>query len=394
MDKIGFKRIKIIGLVVFLFLAIFLLIRFFLGSTGFWKTPHLPQDHQNIYSNANAGMLATQVKGDLERAYVPNSFENNISVIDIKKYKVVGKYKTGKNPQHVVPSYDLHTLWVLNDLANSLTPINPKTGKLGKTIRVYDPYNLYFTPDGRYAIVVVEAGKRLDFRDPHTMKLIESVPVQCNGVNHMDFTADGRYAAVTCEFSGHLMKFDVNKRKILGYLSLKDCFGKTRAIHSMPQDVRLSPDGRFFYVADMLMDGVFLIDARTFRAVGFIRTGKGAHGIYPSRDGRFFYVANRGCHSVNKCKRHGLGNITVIDPSQQHVVAVWPIPGGGSPDMGNLTADGKELWISGRYDHEVYVFDTQNGRLKHKIPVGLGPHGLTIWPQPGRFSLGHTGNMR
>jgi len=72
----------------------------------------------------------------------------------------------------------------------------------------------------------------------------------------------------------------------------------------------------------------------------------------------------------------------------------WPIPGGGSPDMGNVSADGKELWVSGRYDGEVYVFDTRTGRLKHSIPVGREPHGLCVWPQPGRYSLGHTGNMR
>lgn len=352
------------------------------------------RDPKNIYAKANAGMLTDRVKGDLYRVYVPNSFENNISVINSKTYTVIGKYVTGKNPQHVVPSYDLRTLWVLNDLANTLTPIDPKTGKPGKNVPVYDPYNLYYTPDGRFAIVVVEAGKRLDFRDAHSMKLVESIPVHCNGINHMDFTADGRFAIVTCEFSGHLMKFDVNARKVLGYLSLKECFGKNMVKHSMPQDVRLSPDGRIFYVADMMMDGVFLIDPDTFKAIGFIKTGRGAHGIYPSRDGKYFYVANRGCHSPSKCMPHGPGSVTVIDPKRQHVVARWPIPGGGSPDMGNISADGKELWLSGRYDHEVYVFNTQTGQLMHRIRVGGGPHGLTVWPQPGNYSLGHTGNMR
>ncbi|MEO7555668.1 MAG: hypothetical protein ABIV94_03570, partial [Acidimicrobiales bacterium] len=69
-------------------------------------------------------------------------------------------------------------------------------------------------------------------------------------------------------------------------------------------------------------------------------------------------------------------------------------PNGGSPDMGNITADGKELWLSGRYDSEVYVFDLVKGGFLTRIAVGGGPHGLTVWPQPGRFSLGHTGNMR
>ncbi|HEV7145969.1 MAG TPA: hypothetical protein VGN48_03110 [Pedococcus sp.] len=34
------------------------------------------------------------------------------------------------------------------------------------------------------------------------------------------------------------------------------------------------------------------------------------------------------------------------------------------------------------------------GALRHSIPVRGGPHGLLVWPQPCRFSLGHIGNMR
>jgi hypothetical protein len=75
-------------------------------------------------------------------------------------------------------------------------------------------------------------------------------------------------------------------------------------------------------------------------------------------------------------------------------MADWPIPGGGSPDMGNITADGTQLWLGGRYDGEVYVFDLVHGQLSARIKVGVNPHGLTVWPQPGRFNLGHTGNMR
>jgi YVTN family beta-propeller protein len=61
--------------------------------------------------------------------------------------------------------------------------------------------------------------------------------------------------------------------------------------------------------------------------------------------------------------------------------------------MGNVSIDGKQLWLSGRYDNVVYVIDTSNGKVK-SIPVKSEPHGLTVWPQPGRYSLGHTGNLR
>ena len=267
----------------------------------------------------------------------------------------------------------------------SLTPIDPKTGKPGNPVAVADPYNMYFSPDGKSAIVVAEALKRLDFRDPHTMKLQYSIATpQCGGINHADFSIDGRFAIFTCEFSGGLAKIDLVDRKVLGYLKL--------STGGMPQDVRVSPDGSHFYVADMHADGVFVIDGASFKEVGFVKTGKGTHGLYPSRDGTKLYVANRGSHAIHGAKS-GPGSVSVMDFATEKVEANWPVPGGGSPDMGNVSADGKTLWLSGRYDNVVYAFDTATGEAK-VIPVGREPHGLAVWPQPGRYSLGHTGNMR
>ncbi|RUP29567.1 MAG: hypothetical protein EKK45_10480, partial [Curvibacter sp.] len=164
------------------------------------------------------------------------------------------------------------------------------------------------------------------------------------------------------------------------------------ATKGMPQDIRISPDGKHFYVADMEADGLHVLDGDAFTEVGFIATGVAAHGLYPSRDGKQLYVANRGSHRIHG-PRKSPGSVTVIDFATEKVTAQWPIPGGGSPDMGNVSADGKWLWLSGRFDDVVYRFDTQSGAVA-QIKVGQEPHGLTVWPQPGRYSLGHTGNLR
>jgi len=346
-------------------------------------------DRTNLYSEATQGKLSDTVKNALARVYVPHLQSNDVWVIDPATLKVVDKFRVGLNPQHVVPAWDLKTLWVANNAENttkgSLTPIDPTTGKPGKPIAVDDPYNMYFTPDGKEAIVVAEAYKRLDFRDPHTMALKSSLPTpECAGINHADFSIDGRFAIFTCEFGGMLAKIDLVDRKVLGYLKLSK--GK------MPQDIRVSPDGSTFYVADMMADGIFVVDGATFKEVGFVQTGKGTHGLYPSRDGKKLYIANRGSNKIHG-KERGPGSVSVLDFATRKVEANWPIPNGGSPDMGNVSADGKQLWLSGRYDNVVYVFDTTTGAVT-VIPVGKEPHGLAVWPQPGRYSLGHTGNMR
>lgn len=344
---------------------------------------------RNLYSETMAGKFSPAVAGALSRIYVPNVKSNDVYVIDPATNKVVDYFKVGPNPQHVIPSWDLKTLWVANNAEGttkgSLTPINPLTGKPGKAIPVDDPYNMYFTPDGKFAIIVAEALKRLDFRDPTTMALQFSIATpQCDGINHADFSIDGRYAIFTCEFSGALAKIDMVKHQVMGYLKLSK--------GGMPQDVRISPDGKVFYVADMMADGIFQIDGDAFKETGFIHTGVGTHGLYPSRDGTKLYVTNRGSNQIHG-KPGGMGGVSVLDFASRKVVAEWPIPGGGSPDMGNVSADGKRLWLSGRYDQLVYSFDTTTGEVI-KIKAGDQPHGLAVWPQPGRASFGHTGNMR
>jgi len=396
---------------LFLLLTAFLAVRVFfaaraagmggaLAAESPSPLPGMPPvlDPNDIYAADRPGMLGPVVKDFPARIYVPNTVSDTVDVIDPATFKVINHFDVGRQPQHVTPSYDLKTLWVLNDLSSSLTRIDPATGKKGETIHVLDPYNMYYTPDGKYAIVVAEAKQRLDFLSAQTMKLEHALDVPCRGVDHMDFSADGRYLIASCEFSGSMLKVDVAAQKVMGELKLpregglKDAHHHVNAIYAregvapgqgMPQDVKLSPDGKVFYVADMMANGLYEIDGDALKVIGFVPTGKGAHGLYASRDSRVLYISNR-----------GEGSISILDFAQRRVVAKWEIPGGGSPDMGGVSADGKVLWLSGRYHREVYAIDTTDGKLLARIKVGKGPHGLCVYPQPGRYSLGHTGIFR
>jgi YVTN family beta-propeller protein len=330
----------------------------------------------DVYGAGRPGQLAAEVRAHPPRVYVPNSKSNTVSVIDQRTAKVIDQFPVGREPQHVVPTWDLKRLWAISDLGNSAIPIDPRTGHHGAPVRVDDPYNLYFTADGRRAIVVAEARRRLDFRDPHTMRLRHRLHVPgCEGVDHMDFTADGRRALVSCEFAGRMIVVDLVHERVLKQLPLR--------AGAMPQDVKLSPDGRTFYVADMASNGVWLVGARRFVKQRFQPTGAGAHGLYPSRDSKVLFVSNREA-----------GSITRISFRTRRPLGAWKLPGGGSPDMGGVSSDGRVLWLSGRYDSEIYAISTSTGRLLHRIPVGDGPHGMCVWPQPGRYSIGHTGILR
>lgn len=353
------------------------------GTVGADPLPGMPPplSAANVYAADTPGSFSANAQKARPLIYVPDTISGDVYEIDPSTDSVVRHFPVGKDPQHVVPSYDGSTLWVTVDESNTLVPIDPTTGDPGPAVPVTDPYNLYFTPDGLHAIVVAEAQKRLDFRDPKTMALQNSLSVpSCGGVNHLDFTANGRYLLATCEFAyltgpGRMIVVDVANETLVNTITLGP--------NSQPQDVKLSPDGKVFYVSDLRDAGVWLISAINFQKIGFIPTGAGAHGLYVSRNQQELYVSNRSA-----------GSVSVISFATNAVVATWKIPGGGSPDMGNVSDDGSLLWLAGRFNSVVYAFNTTTGAVVAKIPVGVGPHGLCVWPQPGRYSLGHTGIMR
>jgi YVTN family beta-propeller protein len=326
----------------------------------------------NIYAAIAPGHMSPRVAGVRELVYVPNSTSASVDVIDPKTFRVIRHFKVGEYPQHITPSWDLRWLYVNDTLSNTLVVINPRTGKpTGRVIPVRDPYNLYFTPDGTKAIVVAESLQRVDFRNPHTWKLIKSVPVPASGPNHLDFSADGRFFLLSTEFGGYVVKVDTVSMRVVGKVRLG----------GSPVDVRLSPDGRAFFVANQVAGGVFVLSPKTLHQLAFIPTGAGAHGLIVSRDARFLYVSNRIA-----------GTISVVGFHRRAVVNTWHV--GGSPDMMQLSPDGSQLWVSNRWNGTVSVISTRTGEVLHVIRVGGSPHGLTLFPQPGRYSLGHNGMYR
>jgi DNA-binding beta-propeller fold protein YncE len=336
-------------------------------------------DPHNVYAAASADALSATAATAKPLVYVPHNDAGDVWVIDPTTDAVVGKYRVGKQLQHIVPAYDMRTLYATDDTGNQIIPFDPATGLPGAPIPVIDPYNLYFTPDGRYAISVAEAHRELVWYDPHTWQQQDVTPTpDCMGIDHADFSSDGRTAVFTCEFAGRVAVVDVATHKVLRMVDMP-----TRDVHMGPQDIKLAPDGSVYYIADSDANGVWVLNGAATGVLRFIPTGMGAHGLYLSRDATELYVTNR-----------MEGTVSVLDAYTGAVEKKWVIPGGGSPDMGNVTADGSQLWVSGRYNRVVYVLSTKDGSLVAKIPVNGGPHGLCVWPQPGRYSLGHTGITR
>jgi YVTN family beta-propeller protein len=325
----------------------------------------------NIYAHTTAPHLKPAVADVPLRVYVPNSDAASVSVIDPTTMRVVDRFNVGVRPHHVTPSWDMTKLYVNNTEGNSLTVIDPRSGRPTGTIPVTDPYNLYFTPDGSKAIVVAERYQRLDFYNPNDWTFLKSVSIPWPGVDHADFSADGRYFLASTEFSGQVVKVDTETMTLVGRAS----------VGSLPIDVKMSPDGTVLYVANQGRHGVSLVDPETMTEIGFLRTGTGAHGLNVSRDAASLFVSNRMD-----------GTISVIDFATRTVRQTWRV--GGSPDMIQVSSDGAQLWVSNRFHGSVSVIDTTTGGVIATIPTGAGAHGVSLFPQPGRYNVGHNGVYR
>jgi len=325
----------------------------------------------NVWAATTNPTLSPAVAGLPERVYVPNELDNTISVIDATSFKVVATLRTGRVPEHLTPDWDMSRLYVSNYASPFLTVVDPHTQKVVSPIPAASPYNLYFSPDGSTAIVMAEDVNRIDFYNRRTWQLIKRLPIKWAGIDHADFSAGGRYLLASTEYAGHVLKVDVVTMSIVGDLK----------VGGKPIDVKLSPDGSVFFVANQGRHGVSVVDPILMQEVAFIPTGLGAHGMAISRDCRSLYVSNRLA-----------GTISVIEFATRKVTATWRV--GGSPDMLQVSTDGTQLWTGNRFTNMVAVIDTRTGRVIVTIQVGRRPHGLTYFPQPGRFSIGHNGVYR
>jgi YVTN family beta-propeller protein len=325
----------------------------------------------NVWAATASGQLPLAVADVAPLVYVPNEADYTLSVIDPGVMRVLYTVPTGVLPEHVGPDWDSSRLYVSNYLSNDLTVFDARSGAMVAPVTAPYAYNLYFTPDGSKAVVMAEEVSRMDFYDRQTWQVLRQLPIPFPGIDHADFSAGGRYLLASTEYAGVVVKVDTVTMEILGSVQ----------VGGSPVDIKLSPDGTVFYVANQRRNGVSIIDPLSMTEIGFIATGNGAHGMAVSRDNRWLYLTNRLA-----------GTISVIDFATRSVIATWVV--GGSPDMLTVSPDGTQLWTANRQGNTAVVIDAHTGTVINQIQVGRQPHGLLYFPQPGRYSLGHNGVCR
>ena len=290
-----------------------------------------------------------------EIAFVLNSREDSVSLIDTEKYTEIRRVPIGKEPHHLMITPDNRQLIIANAIGNNLVFVDPLTGNILKRIpRIADPYQIGFSPDGRWFVVNGNRLNHVDIYHYHNgeLELAKRLKYRLTP-SHLAFSRDSKTVFVTVQETDRLAAIDLTTLQEKWNVAT----GRT------PAGVWITPGQGLILVGITGEDYVQVFDPADGTVLRKIKTGKGAHNFLPMGDARHVLLSNR----VDD-------TISIIDMQTLKVTGTIAVPGG--PDDMELRRDGKELWVTARWRNHVAVVNMDTRKIEHIIKVGRSPHGI------------------
>jgi YVTN family beta-propeller protein len=287
-------------------------------------------------------------------AVVLNSDDDTLSVVSSDGYHEVSRTHIGRGPHHLIVSPDGRTLILAMSGSNELVLVDRTTGVESKRIEASDPYQIGFSPDGKWFVAASLRLDRIDIYDANTFQLVHRLPA-ATLPSHIAFARDSGTVFVTLQSTGGLIAIELASGKVLW----------TAPIGPTPAGIVTRPTGTLL-AGIMGSDYIAEIDPQDGHVIQKIHTGNGAHNFLAAPDGKTLYVSNRVA-----------GTISVLDADTLAITATFIAPGG--PDDMALSPDGKELWVTDRWHASVGVIELASGTLKATVPVGRSPHGIFVY---------------
>jgi YVTN family beta-propeller protein len=287
-------------------------------------------------------------------AVVLNSDDDSVSVIDSNSYREISRTHIGRSPHHLIQTPDGRTLIIAMSGSNELVLIDRTTGVEKQRITASDPYQIGFSPDGKFFVAASLRLDRIDIYDGSTFRLLYRLPA-ATMPSHIAFSRDSKTAFVTLQGTSGLISIDLGSGKV----------NWTAPVGRQPAGI-VTRSGGTLLVGIMGSDHIVEVDPANGSVLRRIQTGNGAHNFLASADGKKLYVTNRVA-----------GTISILDADTLAITGTLQAPGG--PDDMALSPDGHELWVTGRWHAWVDVIELASGTLKTSVPVGRSPHGIFVY---------------
>jgi YVTN family beta-propeller protein len=283
--------------------------------------------------------------------YVLNSRDATISVLDAVTGAEKTKVPTLREPHHLVYTPDRREIIVGDSAGNEFQFIDPATAAVTRRLRISNPYHLLYSPDRSMLTVASLRRDQIDIYDGATFELRHRLSVP-DMPSHIAWSPDSRVAWVTLQGNSRMAAVEA----ATGRLMWTQPTGKTPA--GIVFDRRHG-----ILVANMGEDNISIQSPEDGRIIRRVRTGAGAHNIFPSPDGLFHYVTNRVANTI-----------TALDAETLAPLRTLRAP--GAPDCLDFSGDGKQLWFTQRVANRVGVMDIETGAVVANIGVGRSPHGI------------------
>ncbi len=283
-------------------------------------------------------------------AFVINSNDASLSLLDVQSHKELRRIPMLREPHHMALTPDHRSLVVGDTAGNTLFFLDPLTGAVQRHVTISDPYQLQYSPDGRYLTIAGLARAQIDIYDAATLTLLHRIPAR-SLPSHMNYAPDSSVVFVSLQSTDRLIAIETASGRVLWNTKV----GRTSA--------GVLWDRGHLLVGIMGEAHFAVVDPVDGHVERTVPTGRGAHTMFVTHDSKLIYATNR----VD-------GTVTVIDPVSLAVLRTINVPGG--PDDMDFAPDGK-IWATLRFAQSVAVFDPADGRIE-RIPVGRSPHGIWL----------------
>lgn len=283
-------------------------------------------------------------------AFVINSNDASISLLDVDTRRELRRVPMLREPHHMALTPDHKSLVVGDTAGNTLFFLDPHSGAIQRQVTISDPYQLQYSPDGRYLTIAGLARAQIDIYDAATLKLLHRVPAR-SLPSHINYAPDSSVVFVSLQGTDRLTAIETASGRVLW----------TSKVGRTPAGV-LWNRGRLL-VGIMGEAHFAVVDPVDGHVERTVETGRGAHTMFVSHDGKLIYATNR----VD-------GTLTVIDPVSLTVLRTISVPGG--PDDLDFAPDGR-IWATLRFAQSVAVIDPASAAIE-RLPVGRSPHGIWL----------------
>ncbi len=201
--------------------------------------------------------------------------------------------------------------------------------------------------------VTTELDKDISIIDPHSLKIIGSIPTTQPESHMLAISHDGTRGYTANVGPGTVSVLDMQARITL----------KVIPISGNTQRISISPDDSMVFTADQTQPRLAVIDAHSEAVKTWIPLPGLGYGTAPTSDGRWLVIA---VPTVNK--------VAVVDLSSLKVVHTIDVP--KAPQEVLIAPGDKTAYVSCDASHQVAAINTSDWTVSKLIGAGKGTDGL------------------